>query len=1013
MHRNLLLLLLTASPAAADSVSFTRDVQPILSDRCYHCHGPDPRSRKADLRLDDLASAIAAGAIVPGQAKESEVIRRITATDATEVMPPRKSGKALSAKEKATLRAWIDQGARWEKHWSFVPPQRPTVPKTGPTGWSHNPIDAFVLDRLNRSGLAPAPPAPAHTLVRRLALDLTGLPPTPEEVERYLRDSSPDAYARLVERLLASRHFGERLAMDWLDAARYADTDGYQGDATRTNWPWRDWVVSAFNQNMPFDRFTLEQFAGDLLPGATPEQRLATCFHRNHMTNGEGGRDPEESRVDYVLDRVNTIGTAWLGLTLGCCQCHDHKFDPLTQKDYYRLSAFFNSIDEDGRAGTAAKPYLKYQSPHAVRAVAVAQYLVDERRAAEVAARQAAGPAFEKWLAERRAEVRTGRRAWISLIPTWLESSEGSALTCTNGVITAGGHNPRHDDYRISGRPALSRLTGFRLEVLPGDRGLGRSESGHFILTDVKVQVQVPGREQVREVAVAAAAADYSADTKANGGYGNIKDTLDDDPRNGWANFGIDPRQPRTAVFAFAEPLTLSGDEELTIELRHRSTQGHLSIGRFCLSVTDQAGETVRAVGSAPLDELATNSSGDPQRLDAKLRSRLLEQFLLDHSSYAVIRASLDKAERQLAEARAAASVNVMVLAERTTPRQTHVLVRGVWDRKGEQVSPAAPGVLAERPGGAAATRLGLARWLTDRTNPLTARVAVNRLWQQCFGAGLVRTPEDFGVQGEPPTHPKLLDWLAVEFVESGWDVKHLLRVIVNSETYRQSSDVSPLLRTRDPDNRLLARQGRYRLPSWMIRDAALRTSGLLNSAVGGPPVRPYQPPGVWEDISMGRNRYDPTDGVEQYRRTLYAFWRRSAAPAFLFDTAQRRVCEVRAPRTNTPLQALTLLNDTTYVEAARAVAAAALADAPDECTRLAQIVRRVLYRPPTAPEAAVLTREHHRALSHYRTHHADAARWLQPGQFRASPNLDPAELAALTVVANLVLNLDEAITRE
>lgn len=1008
-------------PARAEErVSFARDIQPILSDKCYRCHGPDAASRKARLRLDDRESALAARrgmrAIVPAKPEESETWRRISSQDESEVMPPPATGKKLSPREIGLIRTWIEQGAKWEVHWAFEQPRRADLPKVAQPGWVRNPIDAFVLARLKRERLQPSPEAPRHVLIRRLSFDLTGLPPTPGEVTAFVNDKSPDAYDKLVDRLLASTHFGERLAMDWLDAARYADTDGFQSDATRTNWPWRDWVVDAFNRNLPYDQFTLEQFAGDLLPAATPEQKLATAFHRNHMTNGEGGRDPEESRVDYVVDRVNTTGTLWLGLTLGCSQCHDHKYDPVSQADYYRLYAFFNSIDEDGKAGRAAKPYLAYKSPYAPRALASAKKLFDDRKAAETATRQAAEPAFTAWLKDRLEDVRAGARAWRPFRATRLETHGGSVLQqSADGAVMVTGPDARHEDYLATSRAPLSRVTGFRLEVLPDParegRGLGRGKSGHFILTDIKVHVHRLGQIQVREVSVESAVADYSADPKNHGGYGSIKDTLDDDPRNGWANFDRDLREPRTAVFAFAEPLLLAADEELTIELRHRSTEGHANIGRFRLSVTDQPGEIVQRVGSAPLDDLA--GVANPASLEPKLRARLLDQFLADHPPFVSARAALRRASAQLDEAKSAAKVDVMVLAEQPKPRDTYVLVRGVWDKKGDKVAPDAPGVLAPWPSGEPKVRQGLARWLTARSNPLTARVAVNRLWQQTFGAGLVRTPDDFGLQGERPTHPELLDWLAVELMDHGWDIKHLLRLIVTSATYRQSSDVAESLRSRDSENRLLARGARFRLPSWMIRDAALRTGGLLNPAIGGPPVRPYQPTGVWEDITMGRFKYEPTDGPEQYRRTLYAFWRRSAAPSFLFDTAQRRVCEVSAARTNTPLQALTLLNDTTYVEAARAVAAQAMATAPAESTRLAEIILRVLSRPARPAEQAVLAREYRRALEHYRSHPADATRWLQRGQFRADPVLDQSELAAYAVVANMVLNLDEAITRE
>ncbi|QOV88682.1 PSD1 and planctomycete cytochrome C domain-containing protein [Humisphaera borealis] len=1016
----LLVTLAAGNKSLADEApTFGRDILPILSESCFSCHGPDEKHRKADLRLDlqEPATALKDGvaAIVPGKPDASELIRRITSTDPDEVMPPAKSRKGLTPAQVATFKKWIAAGAPWGKHWSLEKPTRPEVPANG----AATAIDAFVLDRLSREGLKPSPEAARHTLARRVALDLTGLPPSPEVLQSFEKDDSPQAYTRLVDRLLGSEHFGERMAMWWLDAARYSDTDGFQADATRTNWPWRDYVVAAFNRNMRFDQFTLEQFAGDLLPNATPDQKLATAFHRNHMTNGEGGRDPEESRVDYVIDRVNTTGTLWLGLTVGCAQCHSHKFDPFSHNDYYSLSAFFNSIDEDGKAGSAAKPYLSYKSPLASRAVVEAQHLADERSAVELAARNAAEPPFQSWLALRVKDTPSNFKAWKPLHVNTLESIEGTVLSGSpDDTIVAGGPSPMQDDYRIIATTPLPRITGLKLEVLPDpvrkDGGFARGEAKHFMLTDIKVQVRRRNSSQIRDISVATAAADYSADPKKNGGYGAVKDTLDDDPRNGWSSHGSDITKPRTAVFALADSLTLAADEELVFEMRHRSTLGNASIARFRVTATDQAGPTVQSVGAAPLEELAVSRAADPAGIAAKLRDRLREQFLADHGPYGIARASLDRAKRQLDEAKkAAGGVNVMVLAERKTPRETNILIRGVWDKKGEKVEPGVPPAVANFPKDLPRDRAGLAKWITSSDNPLTARVMVNHLWQLYFGAGLVRTPDDFGLQGEHPTHPELLDWLAVEFMESGWDIKHIAKLIVTSQTYRQRSDVSPALLARDPENRLLARGARYRLPSWMLRDSPLASAGLLNPAIGGPPVRPYQPDGVWEEMFMGRFKYEPSEGAAQYRRTLYAFWRRAIAPTFLFDSAQRRVCEVRTSRTNTPLQALTLLNDASYLEASRELAQLAMRHSADPAARVAFIYRRVLSRPPTESETSVILRQVARATDYYKAHPTDADKFLKVGQQAADPALDAPSLAANMLAASMILNLDEAITHE
>jgi hypothetical protein len=828
------------------------------------------------------------------------------------------------------------------------------------------------------------------------------------------RESAWTAYVR---EQFESPHHGERMAMFWLDASRYSDTDGYQGDDTRTNWPWRDWVISAFNRNQPYDQFTLEQFAGDLLLEATPEQKLATCFHRNHMTNGEGGRNPEESRVDYVIDRVNTVGTLWLGLTVGCAQCHTHKFDPILQAQYYQLSAFFNSIDETGSAGRKAGPYLPYQSPLAQRAVEDAKKLVEARKKEREAAAQAAEPAFQKWLGEREVQVRNGVQSWLPLRASGLESNEGATLTQTeDGVVAVSGKNPDQDDYRLIGRAGLRRVTGLKLEVLPDASlpagGAARSEQGVFILTDIKVQIRAKGAPQGREVSVEGALADYSADPKKHNGYGGVDKTFDDDPRNGWANFDTDPKLPHTAVWAFAEPEWLGADEEVVVELRQRALLPRHTLGRFRVLLTEEAGPTPRTLGPSPMERWAAAKLAPGVPIAAPLLASLRDQFLADDAATIPAEEAFRRANAHLADMRSASDrVEVMVLAERAEPRPTHVLVRGQWDKPGEAVEPGVLTAIAPWTQGERKSRVELARWLTDRRHPLTARVTVNQLWQLLFGEGLVRTPEDFGVQGEAPTHPELLDWLAVELMESGWNVRHVLRLMATSATYRQSSQVSAEMLVRDPANRLLSRGARFRMPAWMLRDSALATSGLLHPALGGPPVRPYQPAGVWEDITMGRFKYRPSEGSEQYRRTVYAFWRRSASPAFLFDSAQRRVCEVRLPRTNTPLQALTLMNDLTYLESARVLAERALETSKG--SPVEAIFERVLSRKPRPEERDVLEARYTKAWEWYREHPDEAQKAVSHGQSSPNPALSKARLAAATLISSLTLNLDEAITRE
>lgn len=1016
------------------AVSFREHILPVLSDRCFHCHGPDEKGRKADLRLDSLEEATrnlgGRRALVPGDPEKSGILERIGSKDPEEVMPPPKTHKSISPLEAARIRQWILEGARYEKHWSFETVVRPEIPGIpGELGaWIRNPIDAFIARKLLQDGLKPSPEAPPHVLARRVSLDLTGLPPDPAksgELIEALRvpENREAAWARFVDSNLESPHHGERLAMFWLDAARYSDTDGYQADATRTNWPWRDWVVNAFNGNQPYDQFTLEQFAGDLLPGANAEQNLATCFHRNHMTNGEGGRLAEESRVDYVIDRVNTVGTLWLGLTMGCAQCHSHKFDPITQADYYKLAAFFNSIDETGAAGSGAKPFLEYRSPFGQRAMADAQKLVDARKAGETEAKNAALPAFEAWVQGHLESLPRDFSAWKTLLAAEFETNEGTHLEQTaEGIVTAGGKSPDQDDYRIIGRPGVSRITGFKLEVLPDPSlpagGAARSDSGKFILTDVKCQIRVKGAAQYREAAILSAKADYSPDPKKNGGYGSIGNTFDDDPRNGWANFDAESSIPHTAVWALANPEELSENEEIVIELRQRALRPRHTLGRFRILVTDQPGPAPRELETAPLEELAKLAGLPAPEIPAPLRARLLDQFLSDYAPYRPFREQLDRANAHLAEMKASASkLNVMVLKERKEPRPTHILIRGQWDKPGDRVDRGVPDAIAPkmRPEAETApvpTRVELAKWLTSGENPLTPRVTVNHLWQIFFGEGLVRTPDDFGLQGESPVYPELVDWLAAELVQSGWNIRHICRLIATSATYRQSSDVSEQMLAMDPANRLLARGARFRMPAWMLRDQALAVSGLLNPVLGGPPVRPYQPQGVWEDITMGRFKYTPSYGSDQYRRTLYAFWRRSAAPSFLFDSAQRRVCEVRTARTNTPLQALTLMNDLTFLEASRHLAESALREAPK--APASAIFQRVLFRSPAPEELSFIESTFNSALGFYRGHPVEAQKTLSHGQSEPSHrNADPARTAAATLIANLVLNLDEAVTRE
>ncbi|MEZ5328192.1 MAG: PSD1 and planctomycete cytochrome C domain-containing protein [Verrucomicrobiales bacterium] len=999
-------------PASSGGIDFNRDIRPILSDNCFSCHGFDKSSRKAGLRLDDREGATAdlgegVFAIVAGKPEASALLHRIRSTDPDEVMPPPESHKkALTNTQAELLEQWIAEGARWGAHWSFIKPVKAQIPD----GHTH-PVDHFIQEKLQAEPLKPAPPAAPHTLTRRLAFDLTGLSPSPADY------GVP--HTELIERYLDSPHYGERMAMWWLDGARYSDTDGYQADSTRTNWPWRDWVIDSFNGNQPFDQFTIEQFAGDLLPDATPEQKLATCFHRNHMTNGEGGRDPEQSRVDYVLDRVNTMGTVWLGLTLGCTQCHDHKFDPISQADYYSLTAYFNSIAEDGRAGGNAGPYLKYRSPYAEPAVMEATELLRQSETEQKKLKAQIQPAFEGWLARQKGAVRDGFEPWVPLAPVNLQTAEGSVLSAGDDHIVSAAPDPPHqDDYTLTLKtPPLDRITGLQLEVFPHPSHTGarysHSEDGEFMLTNVKVKVRKAGDTLVRDIALSSAAADVNGEGRYSKNS-NVSGTLDDDPRTGWTARKVESGGVHRAVFEFAEPLILTPGEELDVTLMQRSLDPGRLIGRFRLSATNQRGSAVRSLGPMPMAQLhETVARGE--NVSDSLRARLFDQYLEDDETWQQASERHEQVKRQLSESKkAAGELNVMVLAEREEPRKTHILLRGEWDKHGASVRRGVLPAVLDLPSGEVTTRLELARWMVSPDNPLTARVIVNQVWQLLFGAGLVRTPSDFGLQGESPTHPQLLDWLAVEFMESGWDVKHLVRTIVTSETYLQDSAISPEALELDPENRLLARGARFRLASWMLRDAKLAASGLLNPAIGGPPVYPWQPPGIWQDQFMGRFTYRPTLGKEQNRRTIYAFWRRTSAPTFLFDNSMRRTCEVVARRTNTPLQALTLLNDTTALEAARCLADLAVAAHPDNATtQIRFLCKRILGRTPADDELPVFLREHRRALQFYNQQPDEAVVLTQAGQLAPATEALAAQTASAMLIANLIFNLDEAITHE
>lgn len=1016
-HFFLGIVLACSSMAMAEPIQFSRDIQPILAENCFACHGPDPKSRKANLRLDLREDALRKDdpIILPGKSAQSELIKRVTSTDPDDVMPPPDSHRKLTPQQVAALKRWIDEGAGWGQHWAFEAPQRPPLPKVKNGRWAKNPIDRFVLARLQEAKLSPSPEAPKETLIRRVSLDLTGLPPTPEETAAFLLDKSPQAYEKVVDRLLKAPAFGERMVWEWLEAARYADTNGYQGDPTRTMYFWRDWAVQALNSNKPFDEFTVEQLAGDLLPNATQAQKIATGFHRNHMINGEGGRIAEESRVDYVLDRTETTSTVWMGLTLACARCHDHKFDPLTQRDYYQVSAYFNSIDESGAndAGGLANPLLSLANPEQTARLKVLQDNESTKKQEREAIEKSLSPKQAVWEQELIQQLKASETIWQPVKPDELKSEQGSELsTLEDGSIHAKGLGPDKDNYTINSPATRGAITGIKLEVLADEsfanKGPGRADNGNFVLSELQLSVDD------KPHSLTAVKADFEQQ-----GW-PLANVLDGKLDTGWAvmpSFG----QTHTAIFQLHAPIAANEATRLSFKMLFQFGRQH-TLGRFKLYFTTAAShllrpipDAVRAILAKPLEA----RSDDEKRKIAEYHRDSDAQFVAAKKRFDDAKRERETFENSLPR--------TMVMRERDKPRDTWMLVRGVYDKHGDKVAHGVPAVLPPLPAEAPQNRLALARWLVSPNHPLTARVAVNRYWQTLFGIGLVKTAEDFGVQGERPSHPELLDWLATEFMKpsvaqpsvvngnagNAWNVKHLLRLMVTSATYRQSSKVPKGMAERDPQNRLLARGPRYRWPSWMIRDQALAAGGLLVQKVGGPPVKGYQPPGIWEEATFGIIRYEQDHGEALYRRSLYQFWRRIVGPTMFFDVATRQSCQVNVLRTNTPLQALITLNDVTYVEAARALAQRVMSENGTQQNRIEMIYRLVLSRRPTKSEADVLTK----TLGTFRaqfTQKPDAAKQLlNIGEASRDEKINTIEHAAYTALCNLVLNLDETLSKE
>ena len=1031
-------------------VEFDRDIRPILTDRCYACHGPDEATRTTDLRFDTRQGAFADlggyRAIVPGDPDQSEMFKRITSEEPARRMPPVYSGLELNQEEIELFRLWIEQGAKWQLHWSFMPPKRPPLPEVANQDWTRNEIDFFVLDRLQPIQLKPSPPAEKTVLIRRVSLDLTGLPPTPGEVDAFLADDSPDAYEKVVDRLLRSPRYGEHMALSWLDAARYADSNGYQTDGERTMWRWRDWVIDAFNANMPFDRFTVEQLAGDMLPQPTLEQRIATGFNRNHRGNGEGGIIAEEFAVEYVVDRVETTSTVWLGLTLGCARCHDHKYDPFSQREFYRTYAFFNNIPERG------KVYKYGNSPPMIKAPTRQQ----QQRLADLEQKLESA---QQHFHELEPELAQAQRQWEASFrkrrPLHWSISEGllghfpldGNPRGWRRTTQAPGKGKRTKAKFEEGRPEFAGGRIGQAAGFDGLRFINAGDLGNFGFYDrfsLGAWIYPSGGK-------GGAIFSRTLELEKEKGYrvalleGKIHVNLvvrwlDDSirveterrlPPNQWHHVMVTYDGSRTSkaikIYVNGKPekfKVLLDDLNLTFENEEpfRIASGGGAGSRFRglideVRIYDRvllANEVKVVSTTTAINDIVKKPQG--QRNPAET-DKIRAYFLQHHAPKRVRRAYQEILDLNMQKAALLERVpTTMVMQERETPGETFMLLRGAYDRPGEKVSPGVPSVLGDGSTGKIRNRLDFARWLVNPTNPLTPRVVVNRYWQMRFGQGLVRTAEDFGSQGERPTHPALLDWLATEFVGSGWDLKALQKTIVMSATYRQASRVTPELLRKDPENLLLARGPRYRLSAQAIRDQALFVGGLLVEKLGGPSVKPYQPEGLWEELA-GDIAYNQSTGEDLYRRSLYTFWKRTIAPPAMlnFDAAAREMCTVRESRTNTPLQALNLMNDVTFVEAARGLAERVLAS-PERKTpedRIAHAFRLATARPPTPEERKILLDSLEAHLASYRSNRKSARELVSTGQSPVPKGLDPKEVAAYTAVASLILNLDETITKE
>ncbi len=945
------LLLILPVLAQAEPLNFNRDVRPILSENCFYCHGVDGNKREADLRLDVREDALASDAFVPGDLNASELFYRIHSADKDEVMPPPESNRLLSARQKKILEQWIKEGAKYDKHWAFVAPKKKSSPKVQKPNWVRNPIDSFVLTKMEENKISPNPEADKPTLIKRLYADLIGLPPTPEEVNAFVYDHSADAYEKVVDHLLASPHYGERMALEWLDAARYADSNGFQQDGDTYQWIWRDWVVKALNQDMPFDQFTVWQLAGDLLPNATVDQKIASGFNRNHLNNGEGGAIAEEQRFVILFDRIDVTSTTWMGLTMACAQCHDHKYDPITMQDYYGMMDAFNQVSESGRPGRQSSR-VRVASPFIEIPTEENKVKIKE---------------FEGRIAQLRKQIKSNDD----------KAKKESSLPQRKG-------------------PTQAQFV----------RVINDTPKGFLHLAEIQI---FHNEKNIAKRSKATQSSDYP--------NGPAKNAIDGNTSGDFSRNSVTHTQEEAKPWL---EIDLGSEKPIDrIQFFNRTDNGVGNrLKNFWVVAYDAKKQPVWAKRGekTPTPKWGSNLPSSFERFTKEENASIVTFLSQDNSKEnEKLQQRIKGIEKQLRDYKGDQVPKVMVMDD-NKKRESHILQRGEYLKKGDPVSFNTPSFLPKMSDGLPKNRLGLAKWLVSRENPLTSRVQVNRMWQRFFGTGLVKTSEDLGVQSEYPLHLDLLDWLAVEFQDLGWSQKKMHRLIVTSSAYRQSSHMNQWHRENDPDNRLISRATRFRMPSMILRDWALANAGLLVSKVGGKPVYPYQPEKVWEALAITKERnfdYPASTGNDLYRRSLYTFWRRTVGPVNMFDSSDRQACRVKPGKTSTPLHALTTLNDPTWIEASRFLAEKIMLEAEETNDRLETAFRHVTAQIPSVAKLSVLERAYDEQLAIFKENPQEADKLLAIGEKKRNPKLPALEHAALTQVCLGILNLDQSLTRE